>query len=81
MSKKKRKTKIIIPQHGFSEKYLTWQLGNCSQHTAHVLGIIRFIILTIILVALIITLIYVPHKLNYGNPLIPSSTSKSSPSS
>ena len=27
----KKKTKIIIPNHGFSEKYLTWQLGNCSQ--------------------------------------------------
>ena len=62
----KKKTKIIIPNHGFSEKYLTWQLGNCTQHTAHIFGIIRFIILVIILPALIITLIYIPRRLGYG---------------
>jgi len=62
----KKKTKIIIPNHGFSEKYLTWQLGNCSQQTAHVLGIARFIIFVVFLVFLIITLIYIPRHLGYG---------------
>ena len=45
----KKKTKIIIPKHGFNEHYLTWQIGNCSANTAHILGLIRFIILVIIL--------------------------------
>ena len=66
MSKKKTKTKIIIPNHGFSEHYLTWQIGNCSQHSAHVFGIIRFIIFAIVLPLLIVILIYLPHRVGYG---------------
>ena len=62
----KKKTKIIIPNHGFSENYLTWQLGNCSQHIAHVLGIARFIVFVLCLLFLIINLIYIPSHLGYG---------------
>ena len=62
----KKKTKIIIQKHGFNEHYLTWQIGNCSANTAHILGLIRFIILVIMLPALIVTLIYIPRKLGYG---------------
>lgn len=62
----KKNIKIIIPHYGFKERYLTWQIGNCSANTAHVLGIIRFIILVIVLVGIITTLIYIPRLLGYG---------------
>ena len=60
------KNKIIIPNHGFHEKYLTWQIGNCSPSTAALLGTIRFFLLVIILGFLIVGLIYIPGKLGYG---------------
>ena len=62
----KKNIKIIIPNHGFKEKYLTWQLANCSADTAHFLGVARFIILVIVLLGIIITLIYMPRLLGYG---------------
>jgi len=74
----KKKTKIIIPNHGFSEHYLTWQIGNCTQHSAHTFGIIRFIILAIALPCVIITLIYLPHRVGYGRDYF-GSDSDSSP--
>jgi len=60
-----KKNKIIIPHYGFYEKYLTWQIGNCTPHTAHILGIARFIVFVIVLLGIIITLIYLPHLLGY----------------
>ncbi len=62
----KKNIKITIPHYGFKEKYLTWQIGNCSASTAHILGIIRFIILVIALLGIITTLIYIPRLLHYG---------------
>jgi hypothetical protein len=62
----KKKIKIIIPHYGFREKYLTWQLGNCSASTAHFLGVTRFIIFVIVLTFMILTMIYLPHLLGYG---------------
>ena len=58
-------SKHVLPQYGFRERYLTWQLGDISPHSASVLGTARFIILAIMIVTLIIFLIYIPEKLGY----------------
>ena len=68
MSKKNKiisAKKVIIPHQGFYENYLTWQIANCTPATAHVLGVARFIVFVFVLLATILTLIYLPHLLGY----------------
>jgi len=58
-------SKHVLPQHGFRERYLTWQLGDVSAHTASVFGTSRFIILAFILITLTIFLIYLTNVVGY----------------
>ena len=57
--------KIILPQHGFKERYLTWQIGDINPKWASILGIIRFIWLALLLFCSIIMMIYIPSLLGY----------------
>ena len=67
-SHKKRKVSLVrLPQYdnSFTARYLTWNLESVSPHTAHILGVGRFIILLFFLIALIILVCYLPSRLGY----------------
>ena len=64
-TKKSSINKHPLPQHGFKERYLIWQIGDISETWALRWGTFRFIILVFLVVIGIIAACVTPYYWGY----------------